>query len=150
MSQDDVELVISAFAEAIQNGQVQMGAMIEDDEIWRRNRERFSPDVEVRFATPGTGGVSVMEQEFEGIEGLRDGWREWMKPWEQFRVELEETIDAGEGRVLVLGRATGRMRGAGAELPQEVAALCQVEEGRIVAVGFYLDQAQARRDAGLA
>jgi ketosteroid isomerase-like protein len=150
MSEQDVELVVGVFAEALQEfGHVEMRAMVEDDGVWIRNEARFSPDFEVRFVTPPAGGPTVMEQRFEGIEGLREGWREWLEPWDEFHVEMEDVPDSGHGDVLVLAKATGRMRGTGAEVPQEVAALCRVEDGRIVAVGFYLDQSQARRDAGL-
>ena len=149
MSQQDVELVTNAFAEGLQGSQIEMRAFFEDDGIWARNAERFSPDVKVRFVTPRAGGVTIMEQEYEGIEGLRAGWHEWLEPWERFYVDLQDLIDAREGRVLFLGQATGSMRGSGTEVPQEVAGLCRVEDGRIVAVSFYLDQAQARRDAGL-
>ncbi|MEK6251143.1 MAG: nuclear transport factor 2 family protein [Actinomycetota bacterium] len=150
MSQEDVELVIGVFAAALQEvGHVEMRAMIEDDGVWARNAARFSPDVKVRFVTPRAGGVTVMEQAFEGIEGLREGWREWLKPWDEFHVVMEDVPDSGQGDVLVLAQATGRMRGTEAEVPQEVAALCRVERNRIVEIGFYLDQGQARRDAGL-
>jgi ketosteroid isomerase-like protein len=49
----------------------------------------------------------------------------------------------------VLASAVVQTKGTGAELPQEVANLCRVKDGKIVEVGFYLDQSQARRDAGL-
>ncbi len=90
-----------------------------------------------------------MQQEFEGFDGLVTGWQEWMKPWEEFRVEVVETIDAGPGQVLLLGNATARVRATGAEIPQETAALWDIENSKLVAITFYLDQDQARRDAGL-
>jgi ketosteroid isomerase-like protein len=150
MSERDLEVVIMVFAEGAQElGRIEMGKMMRDDGIWERNRDRIDPEVEVRFVTPGDQGVQVMEQEFKGIEGLREGWAVWMEPWEEFWIEVDDYVDAGNGQVLALATATGRMRGTGAELPQEVAALARVEEGRIASVGFYLDQQQARRDAGL-
>jgi ketosteroid isomerase-like protein len=150
MSESDVQLVMSVFVEALQEtGHIEMRTMVEDDEVWVRNAARFSPDVEVSFVTPNVGGVTVMQPDYEGIEGLRAGWREWMKPWEEFHLRLESVVDAVEGKVLVLAQASGQMPDSRAEVPQEVAALCRVAEGRIVAIGFYLDQAQARRDAGI-
>jgi ketosteroid isomerase-like protein len=150
MAQHDVDLVIGVFAEAAQGGTaVEMGTLMKDDPFWARNEGRFSPDLEVRFLTPGDQGVRVMEQEFRGVAGLREGWSVWMEPWEEFWVELRESIDGGDGRVLVLGDATARMRDTGTRVPQEVGALCRVEQERITAIGFYLDQGQARRDAGL-
>lgn len=150
VSQADVELVILVFAEGAEGvGRIEMGKLMLDDSIWERNRARFSTDVQVRFVTPGDGGVQVMQQDFRGIEGLREGWGVWMEPWEEFWVDVADYVDAGSGQVLVIANATARMRGAGTEVPQEVAALARVEDGRIAEVGFYLDQQQARRDAGL-
>jgi ketosteroid isomerase-like protein len=148
MSQEDVELLISVFTRA-GAPQVEMGELMRDDEHWDSYEDRFSPDLDVTFVTPWDSGVGVMEQEFSGVDGLRQGWGVWMEPWEEFRVSVEEVVDSGDGQILVLASAVGRMRGTGAELPQEVAQLCRVEDGRITEVGFYLDQKQARRDAGL-
>ncbi len=148
MSQEDVELVISLFTREAAT-QIEMDELMRDDEHWDSYGDRFSPDVEVKFVTPGDSGVGVMEQEFRGVDGLRQGWGVWMEPWEEFRVSVEEVVDTGDGQILVLASAVGRMRGTGAELPQEVAQLCRIVDGRITEVGFYLDQQQARRDAGL-
>jgi hypothetical protein len=150
MSQDDVFLVASVFSETLApDGRIDMGPMMEDDAVWARNAELFDPEVEVRFMIPATGGPQIMEQEFAGIDGLRAGWREWMNPWEEFLVGVEDVLDLGDGGVLMLAEATGRMRGTGAEVPQEVALFCHVDGGRLDSIGFYLDQDQARRDAGL-
>jgi ketosteroid isomerase-like protein len=148
MSQQDVALVIEVFTLAGEP-QVEMGHLMRDDAHWDRLKDRFSEDLEVRFVTPGDTGVRVMEQEFQGIEGLREGWGVWMEPWEEFRVVVEDVIDTGTGQVLVIASAVGVMPGTGMELPQEVASLFRLEDGRFVEVGFYLDQDQARRDAGL-
>jgi ketosteroid isomerase-like protein len=148
MSQEDIELVISVFTVG-GDPNVEMGKLMGDDEHWARHMDKFSPDLEVRFVIPGDAGVEVMEQEFRGIDGLREGWGVWMQPWEEFRVTVDEMIDAGDGKVLIQASAVGLMQGTGAEVPQEVAALSRIEDGRIVAVGYYLDQSQARRDAGL-
>jgi hypothetical protein len=42
------------------------------------------------------------------------------------------------------------MRETSAEIMQEAAVVLRVDSGRIVAIDYYLDQDQARRDAGLA
>jgi ketosteroid isomerase-like protein len=149
MTQEDIQLVISTFTREAAT-EIEMGELMRDDQHWALISDRFNPDVQVKFVTPGDSGVGVMEQEFSGIDGLRVGWGVWMEPWDEFRVSVEDVVDTGDGQILVLASAIGRMRGTGAELPQEVAQLCRIEDGRIAGVGFYLDQGQARRDAGLA
>ena len=147
MSQEDVELVITLFTEA-RSPEIEMGALMRDEAHWERHRDRFSEDLEVSFQNPSDADLGVMEQEFRGVDGLRKGWRVWMLPWEEFRVTVNEVVDAGNGTVLVLGSAVGKT-GAGAEVPQEVASLTRIEDGTVVAVGYYLDHDQARHDAGL-
>jgi ketosteroid isomerase-like protein len=148
MSQEDLELVIRAFSVA-GDPKVEMGALMRDDEFWRQNTDLFSENLTVRFVNPEQGGVQLMEQEFRGIDGLREGWGVWMQPWERFEVSVEDMVDAGDERVLVLGSAVVRTKESGAELPQEVGNLCRIQDGQIVEVDFYLDQDQARRDAQL-
>ena len=128
-----------------------MGVLMQDDALWEQNRDSIYPELQVRFAIPQSGGVEIMdEQEFVGIEGLRQGWRVWMEPWDYFRVALGELIDVGDGQILLFGQAKVRARSSGVELTQETAVLNRVANDRIVSMAFYLDQDQARRDAGLA
>jgi hypothetical protein len=140
--------VVSLFSDAGPDAEFDLVEFAEDDDVWDRYRDLLSPGVEVEFVAP-PGGDRVMEQEFEGIDGLREGWRDWVAPWERFRIVTGEVIDAGEGRVLLLSQATGLMRDTRAEIPQETAVLARVDGGKIVAIGFYLSHEQARRDAGL-
>jgi hypothetical protein len=149
MTEDDVRLALTIFADAIRDGELDMARAIEDDALWERNRDRMSPDVKVRFVNPEEGGVQVMDQDYEGIEGLRQGWRTWLAPWDRYRILIEEALDAGDGQVLLLVRSVAHMRDSEVEMPQEAAALARIEDGRAVEISFYLDQAQARRDAGL-
>jgi hypothetical protein len=152
MAPGAVEVVAGIYLAALggEAGEFDIAGMIEDPEWRERVAEAFSPSARIRFVTPPTGSLRIMEQdEFEGLEGLAEGWRIWMQPWEEFRIEPEDFVDAGEGRVLLPARATARMRDSKTEIRQETSALHWVENGQIVAISFYLDQDQARRDAGL-
>jgi hypothetical protein len=67
-------------------------------------------------------------EEFPGLHGVyRDPQarsrrlREWLSPWEEWRVEAEEYIPAGEF-VVVLARYTGRGKGSGVEVDTRGAA----------------------------
>jgi hypothetical protein len=149
MSQEDVRLALSIFADATMDGVLDMAKAIEDDAMWERNRKSIAPDVQVHFVNPDSSGLVVMEQDYEGIEGLRQGWRRWLSPWEGYMINIEDVIDAGEGRVLVLVTSNARMKESGAEVPQSAATKFVVEAGVISEIWFYLDQDQARRDAQL-
>lgn len=149
MSEHDIQLAMTIFADAYREGVVDMVEAMEDDALWERNRKRIAPDVRVRFVTPDAGGPIVMEPEYEGIEGLRTGWRAWLAPWDRYAIAIEEVIDAGDGRVVLLVTSTARMRGTSTEVPQLAATTFVVKGGLIAEIDFYLDQQQAKRDAGL-
>jgi hypothetical protein len=149
MSQEDVDLVASLFVSSGDGEELDMAAALADKEWLALAEETISPDVVIRFEVPEASGIEVMERsDFVGLDGLMEGWRIWLQPWEQFRVRLEEKIDAGDGVVLLLAQATGRMRGSGIEIPQEAASVHRVEDGLIVSMDYYLDVDQAREAAG--
>ena len=58
----------------------------------------FSADFVCSVKTP-VGGSSGA-----GVEGLRAIWLEWLLPWETYRTEIEEVIDAGDRTVVILIR----------------------------------------------
>jgi ketosteroid isomerase-like protein len=93
--------------------------------------EFFAPDVEVVLDAPEEGSV------YRGIEGLRMSWYGFLEQWRDLRVEADELIDLGDGRVLVLTRMFGRGRRSGIPFERDAAALMDALRGRGVAVeGF--------------
>ena len=85
---------------------------------------------------------------FRGLQGLREGWAEWLAPWESFVFRADEIHDAGDGRVLLLGDTFARLA-SGVEVQAHVGAVHTVRDGAIVAIQHFLDQEQARRAVGL-
>jgi len=83
-----------------------------------------------------------------GLEGLRAVWLEWLEPWESYRVEIEELIDAGTD-VIVLTRDYGRRPGMTAEVSILAAAVWTMQEGKVARANFYPDRAAALEAAGL-
>jgi ketosteroid isomerase-like protein len=116
----------------------------------------------------GVGAVGVMDPDFEfrlvgpeqarwdighprkGVRGMVREWREWLLGWDEFRLEFEEPIDLGDGRVFQRVRARGRSRSAGMELESKSAGLYTFRDGKVVASYHYLHEQQALEDAGLA
>ena len=149
MGREDVDIVREAFPVVTGGGTVDMGTFFEDDDTRLRVERGVAPDAEIEFETPDGGFVGDMAGPWRGAAGLRAGWEEWVAPWASFTFQGTEVIDAGGGRVLLLGDAVGRMD-SGVELETHGAALYTVRNGRIVKISHYLDQEQARRAAGLA
>jgi ketosteroid isomerase-like protein len=105
----------------------------------------LSEEVEVEFVanSPGVPDVS-----YRGAQGLADGWRDWLAPYESYRLAAEEVIDAGDD-VLVLARVRARTHRDGVVIEHAPAAVCTVRDGQIVRARFYLDREQAMEAVGL-
>ena len=150
MSAEDLELALMIFGEVTdEDGVLDMAAAIDDEELWARNAERIASDCKVRFANPPGADLEVMARDYVGIEGLRQGWRNWLEPWDSYLVTIEDFVDIGDGRVLVLVVSRSRFRNSTADVTERAASMFRVKDGVVVEIQFYLDQQQARRDAGL-
>lgn len=112
-----------------------------------RSAEWADPEIEfvlVEGPTPGS---------WTGLAGMAEGYGEFMRAWEELRVEAEEYRLLDEERVLVLDRATGRGRTSGLDLGQmraEGAVLMTVRDGRVTRLALYWDRRRAHVEAGLA
>jgi SnoaL-like domain len=120
----------------------------DDDALIESVRELIDPAAEIHFRESEGGALGDRLVPERGLEGLREGWRDWLEPWEHFWIRFEELVDAGDGKVLSLAELCGQLPG-GAEITQAGAALITVSDGKVVAADFYVDQNRARRDAGL-
>ena len=149
MSEQDLQIAVSFFGDIASSGVFDMAALVEDEEFWKDDEERVADDFVVRFP-PAEDGIQVMEDDYVGREGFRKGWRTWLEPWDRYVITIDEMIDVGDGRVLMMVTSSARLRGSDTDVPQSSAALFQIEDEKIVEIRFYLEQDHARRDAGLA
>src|SRR2546425_2907222 len=78
------------------------------EEFWAA----FEPDFEVEFIS---GSRDVESFTYRGAAGIEAGWRDWLEPWESYRAEVEEFIDAGDD-VIVTARGVARARRGGGRL----------------------------------
>jgi hypothetical protein len=106
----------------------------------------IAEDCEILFVSPVEGGDDLGS--FKGPQGLIDGWREWLEPWETYTFILEETIPAGD-KVVTMARMCGTTRHGGVEVDQQGAAVWTFSDGRVTAIRFYLEREAALREAGI-
>jgi hypothetical protein len=149
MATEEMQTALALFPPDLRAGKADMCELIEDESFWARISEAFEPDAEIRFITPDAGDIGGMAGPFRGPAGFRDGWREWLQPFDRFRIELESAQDAPEGRVAMLARTFGTLQGSSIEVEQPAAVVYEVRGGRISAAAHYLEHEQALRDAGL-
>jgi ketosteroid isomerase-like protein len=106
-------------------------------------RELAWPDLEISMVGPG-GFTGV----FHGIDGFREAWDDWLRPFDSYTVEIEELRQRGD-RIVALARHEATPRGTEATVEGEAAAVMTFREGRLERIEFNLDPKAALRAAGL-
>jgi ketosteroid isomerase-like protein len=137
MSHENAELVKSIIPR-----ETDLIAVMESDDpvgAFLQSPDAVSPDVEVTFAASRAGGPGLV---FHGLSGLVEGWRDWLTPWESYRFEIEDFVDAGD-HVVTPAKVTARTERHGVELDHRAAAVWTIEGGKVTAIRFYLEQDQA-------
>ena len=146
MSRQDVELVRGLLAPFEQGDMVPMWR---DDAIVAARREAtadlLTPDFECVFVREDVGRST-----YYGVDGLRAAWLDWLEPWDSYHAGVEDVIDAGDGRVVVLTRDHARPKGASAEVGFLGAPVWTVRDGKVARIEFYFNRAEGLAAAGLA
>ena len=101
----------------------------------------FDPDLKIEFQP------RVDEQDFSGIAGLVEGWREWLSAWSQYEAHVEEYVAAGD-HVVMLVRLRGETRHDHVVIEQPAAVVYTLADGKVVGMTFHLDRRQALEEAG--
>lgn len=89
---------------------------------------------------------------YHGHPGLHEWWRSVTDPDMGVDMQmfgLEELVELGESRFVVLLRATGRGRASGFEVDQAWGAVIGVEDGKIVSAHGYPSRDEVLAAAGL-
>jgi ketosteroid isomerase-like protein len=90
---------------------------------------------------------------WKGLAGLAEGFRDFLRAWEDLHVEAGAFRQLDDERVLVLQRYRGRGRASGLEIEQmrgESANLFHIRDGKVTRLIIYFDRDRAFADLRLA
>jgi ketosteroid isomerase-like protein len=108
----------------------------------------YAPDIRLN-PDPEAWWVGV-DEDYLGHDGVRRYMRAVYEAFEDYRPEIEQIIDAGEGRVLTLAVEHGRGRGSGAEVQaMNTAHLWTLRDGKAVRLDLFMDRERALEAVGL-
>jgi ketosteroid isomerase-like protein len=101
-------------------------------------------DAEVEFVTSG-----VDSRTYHGVEGVVEGWFDFLSAWTDFRVEAGEIIPgAQEGCYVVFVHLSGRGRESGVPTESETANVVWMHDSRIRRLELHWDHDAALESAG--
>jgi ketosteroid isomerase-like protein len=89
---------------------------------------------------------------WRGIDGMVEGWRDFLSAWEDWSAEAEEFRELDEERVLVVFHFTARGKASGleaGEMRTRGANLFHVRDGQVTRLVLYWDRDRALADLGL-
>ena len=132
MSREDVEIVRLAYR-AFEAGEVTEMLSFLDP-----NFEIIPPK---EFLGPARSG-------YHGHEDFLEFLGDWFEPWDEYSIELEELIDAGD-RVVTVEHHVGRSKETGLEVAQGVFDTWTVKGGTLVECRVFFDKDKAFEAAGL-
>jgi ketosteroid isomerase-like protein len=72
-----------------------------------------------------------------------------IEAWESDALQPEEYIDAGDGRVLLVARASARGQGSGVDVELRVGIMWTIRDGKTVRIDYFSSPDDALRAAGL-
>ncbi len=86
---------------------------------------------------------------WRGRDGVQAAIGGWVGTWDDYSLEVEEYIDAPDGRVLVIWTERGRGKGSGIPIEHQGGNVVTVQDGEIMRIALYNDVEQAREAVGL-
>ena len=96
------------------------------------------PEVETRI-TEGSGAVVGMDAVYYGPEGHCRAMETWNEAWGKWDAEIDEIIEVGHDRVLVIGRVHAEGAASGIGLAEWGVVRYTFREGRILRVDGAFD-----------
>jgi ketosteroid isomerase-like protein len=145
MSQEDVEVVRALLGPFEQGDAVVLFRDAAVNALIRAASEPFfTRDFVCVFVREDIG-----RSEYFGLDGLQAGWLDWLEPWDSYNPGVEDVVDAGEGRVVVLTHDHARPKGSGAEVSFTGAPVWTLRDGKVACIEFYWNRSDGLKAVGL-
>ena len=132
MSQENVEIVRRGFEHFIATGEF-LPETLHADFVWDMSTFRGWPD----------------RQTYSGIEGATEFNADWAQAWDDWRLEVEDYIDAGDDRVVVIVRQRGRSKTSGVIVDMRFGQVFTIRDGKQHRMQMYASPGEALEAAGL-
>jgi ketosteroid isomerase-like protein len=87
--------------------------------------------------------------EYRGRDGFERWMADWSAAWSSFEMTVDDVIDAGNDRVVVLARMQATGRGSSVSVEREDALVYEVRDGLISRVDYFNDRGRALEAAGV-
>ncbi len=129
MSQENVGTVRAAYEFATRTGEPPFDAF-HPDIVWHTREDL--PD-------------SRIYREHDGMAKL---FYEWVGSFDDFRLDVKDTMDAGENVIAVL-RLSGRIKGSDREVEMDETHVCKMLDGKMLEVHEYPTLDEALKAMGL-
>ncbi len=120
-------------------------------EAYRRvNKSGFAGVVDLidpQFEMDAPQGVASSQAHDK--EGLREWFVKMDEIWEGLLFDPKETTDLDEDRVLAVVHTSGRAKGSGIEISQDLTHVWTLREGLVIRLNTYSTKAEALEAVGL-
>jgi uncharacterized protein len=124
----------------------------ENVDIIRRGYEHFRVSGEIRAHPDLVWDVSRLgwpgQQIYSGPEGANQFNAEWVDAWDDWELEVEDCVDAGE-RVVVIVNQRGRSKATGIPVDMRFAHVWSFRDGLAFKMQMYASVEEALEAAGL-
>jgi ketosteroid isomerase-like protein len=113
-----------------------------DEAVVVRLAESLRPISSPKVVMEMSGSDDSFVGVYEGLDGIRAGWADWLESFERVRLRFEGFEEHGDN-VITFVQQTGITRHGGVEVEQPSAAVWKFRDGLLAQVEFHLDREKA-------
>ncbi len=132
MSKEQAEGVARIFSDQLP-GVYQMLAATADDFVWDTTTFEGWPE----------------PREYHGFQGFVEFLVKWVEPYDEWRIDVDDIVDAGEAGVVAVLRQTGQIRGSTSQVEMRYGVVYEFQGVKLRRASAYATPQQALEAAGL-